>query len=184
MKTRFLAIFLLILAPCMLRAQSGAALRAGDTIELRISGIPQDLNDYNGTYTVDDEGMINLPLINKVKIAGLLPNEIQSTIQKRLVDEKYFIHPVVSVQQNAAARYVNVSGHVRSPNRIAYTADMTLSTAITAASGFDDYADKKKVELLRDGKVTRYNTEDIRRGRTEDPKVLPGDKINVPASFL
>ncbi len=81
-------------------------------------------------------------------------------------------------------RFVNINGEVRAPQRVSYTSDMTLTTVITAAGGFTDYANKKKVELLRDGKRTVFNTLDIQAGKSSDPKVVPGDQIHVPASMF
>ncbi len=52
-----------------------APLRAGDTIDVRVSNVPNDgeAQNFNSTLIVDDEGMINLPYINAIKVAGLLP---------------------------------------------------------------------------------------------------------------
>jgi protein involved in polysaccharide export with SLBB domain len=207
MKSRLLLILFLALAPCLLRAQTdvalrpdsaaqttapgnapqsgggGVALRVGDIIELRLSGVPvEESTAFNAIYTIDDQGMVNLPYINQVKVAGLLPNEIQQAIQNRLMEAKIFTHPTITIQQSTP-RFVNINGEVRAPQRVPYTADMTLITVIDAAGGFTDYANKKKVELKHEGKVTVFNTESIRKGGTEDPKVVPGDQIHVQASF-
>ena len=49
-----------------------ATLRVGDPIELRIGGVPnEEQTQVNNTYTVDANGSINLPYINKVKAEGL-----------------------------------------------------------------------------------------------------------------
>ena len=185
MNPRLLFALLLILLPCFLRAQSVAPVRNGDTIDLNLTGVPpDDSSAFNHTYTIDDDGMINLPYIQKVKVGGLLPNQIQDLIQTRYVEAKIYTHPTVTVQQNAVPRYVNIGGHVKNSTRVPYTSDLTLMSTINAAGGFDDFADKKKVELLRGGKRTIYNTEDIRKGHSEDPKVMPGDQINVPQSFF
>jgi protein involved in polysaccharide export with SLBB domain len=185
MKTRLLFIFCMVLLPVMvLRAQTGAPLRVGDVIELRLAGVPADVTEFNAPFTIDDDGNVNLPLLNKVKVAGLLPTEIQDTIEKKLVDGKFFTHPVITVQQGSVPRFINLSGEVRSNGRIPYTADMTLMNAITASGGFSDFADQKKIDLMRDGKTTRYNGVAISRGQADDPKVLPGDKIIVQKSIF
>ena len=179
MKTRLLFILCLVVLPCMvLHAQTGAPLRVGDTIELRLAGVPTDVTEFNAPFTIDEDGTINLPYLDKIKVAGLLPNEIQETIQKRLVDGKFFTHPVITVTVGSVPRFINMSGNVKGVGRIPYTADMTLMTAISAAGGPDMFA-SSKVDLTRDGKTTRYNIEDIRKGKAEDIKVLPGDKIDV-----
>ncbi len=181
MRTPLLAILLLLAVPCVLRAQQGAPVRIGDTIELRLAGVPADESTaFNGSYTIDDDGMVGLPLIDKIKIAGLLPTQIQEAIQKRYIEEKIYTHPTVTVQQIQIPRYVNVIGEVKSGgSRIPYTADMTLMDVIAACQGFSDFANKKNVELIRDGKKTVYNAIDITNNKAEDPKVLPGDKITV-----
>ena len=72
---------------------------------------------------------------------------------------------------------------MKAPQRVAYTPDMTVMSAINAAGDFTDYADQKKVHLTRDGKVTYVNCKRARADPSEDPKVLPGDQIQVGESF-
>ncbi len=55
-----------------LSAQAQATLRVGDPVELKISGVPaEEQAQVNNTYTVDANGSINLPYINKVRADGL-----------------------------------------------------------------------------------------------------------------
>jgi polysaccharide export outer membrane protein len=189
MKTPLLAFLLLTVAACVTQAQtptrSGAPLRPGDTLEIRLSGVPsEETTTFNASYTVDDKGMINVPYIQEVKVAGLLPNEIQDVIQNRLKEEKIYTNPTITIQTQTQARYVNIDGEVKSPQRVAYTADMTLMSAINACGGFSDYAKQSKVTLTRGGSVTTYNCVDIRKNPSTDPKVLPGDQIHVPQSWF
>ncbi len=81
-------------------------------------------------------------------------------------------------------RFVNVGGAVRAPNRIPFTEDMTLLTAINAAGGFNDFADQKRVRLLRGSQAKVYDVRQFRRDPGLDPKLQPGDKIEVPQSFF
>jgi protein involved in polysaccharide export with SLBB domain len=82
------------------------------------------------------------------------------------------------------ARFVNVGGAVRAPNRVPYTEDMTLLTAINASGGFNDYADQKHVRLLRGNEAKVYDVRQFRKDPGLDPKLQPGDKIEVPQSFF
>jgi protein involved in polysaccharide export with SLBB domain len=177
--------FLLILAStaCMALADGGAPLRNGDTVDIRLSGVPADeASAFSASYPIDDQGNINLPYINTVKVGGLLPNQIQEVIQNRLIEAEIFTHPTVVVQQNTP-RFVNVAGEVRAPQRIPFTADMTLMTALNAAGWFSDFADQSKIHLIREGKSTTYSAKAIRKDPGTDPKLLPGDQIQVPQSF-
>ena len=184
MKTRFFVLLLLLLLPVAVRAQQAVPVRLGDTIELRISGVPnEEAASVNGVYTIDDQGNINLPYIQKVKILGLLPTQIQEAIQSRYISEKIYTHPTITVQQNALPRFVNVMGEVKAPQRVAFTADMTLMTAINACNGFTDFANKNNIDLKRGSTVTKYRGIDIEHGKVEDPPVQPGDMITVHQGF-
>jgi protein involved in polysaccharide export with SLBB domain len=61
---------------------------------------------------------------------------------------------------------------------------MTLLTAINAAGGFNDFADQKRVRLLRGSKVTVYDVRKFRRDPSKDVNLQPGDKVEVPQSFF
>ena len=80
-------------------------------------------------------------------------------------------------------RFVNVSGDVRQPRRVEYTSDLTLLGAISAAGGFTDYADQRKVRVLRGSNVQMVDVREVRSNPSLDIKLLPGDQIEVPQSF-
>lgn len=194
MKNPVPLVLLLTLMTCTLQAQSpaqtaapvqtgGAPLRSGDTIEIRLSGVPtEETTTFNAPYTIDDQGMINLPYINQVKAAGLLPNQVQDSIQNRLKEDKIFTHPTITILQTQP-RFVNVGGEVKTPQRVPFTSDMTLSSAINAAGWFTDFADQKHIRLTREARTTIYDMRELRKNPATDPKLLPGDQITVPQSF-
>ena len=58
-----------------------ATLRVGDPLDLNIGGVPTDeQTQVNNVYTVDANGTVNLPYINKVKAEGLSPSQLASAI--------------------------------------------------------------------------------------------------------
>jgi protein involved in polysaccharide export with SLBB domain len=79
---------------------------------------------------------------------------------------------------------VNVGGSVRQPNRIPFTEDLTLLSAINASGGFNDFADQKRVRLLRGSEVTIYDVRQFRKDPSKDVKLQPGDRIEVPQTFF
>lgn len=160
-----------------------ATLRAGDTIELRLSGVPADeIQQFNAPYTIDDSGMINLPYIGSIKAAGLLANQLQAAVETKLKSEGIYTRPTVTVQTQAGQRFVSVGGSVRGPGRIAYTPDLTLMSAINAAGGLNDFA-KQAAFLTRAGKRTQFDLKKLRKDPSLDPRALPGDQIEVPQSL-
>jgi protein involved in polysaccharide export with SLBB domain len=183
MKTSLLLVLLsAVLAPAVF---AGAVLRAGDPVEMRISGVPADeQTQVNNVYTVDSNGMVNMPYINKVRAEGLTPGQLASAIENGYKAAGIFTNPTITIMMQPQTRFVNVGGAVRAPNRIPFTEDMTLLAAISAAGGFNDFADQKRVRLLRGSEAKMYDVRQFRKDPGLDPKLQPGDKVEVPQSFF
>ena len=166
-------------------AYAQATLRIGDPVELKISGVPaEDQSQVNNTYTVDADGAINLPYIGKVHAGGMTPAQLSRAIEENYRSSKIYTNPNITILMQPMARFVNVGGSVRSPSRVPFTEDMTLLTAINASGGFNDFADQRHVRLLRGSEVTVYDVRRFRKDPSQDVKLRPGDKIEVPQSFF
>ena len=87
---------------------------------------------------------------------------------------------VINVQP---PKQVFVSGQVKSPGALPYAKNLTLLQAITLAGGFDQWAKKDPVDVLRnvDGKATviHVNASRIERGKDVDFPLLPNDQVVV-----
>lgn len=186
-KTAFLSALTAILClqiPSALAATSDVTFRVGDSLELRIGGVPSEETQLiTGTYTVDGEGFVNLPHIGKVRAAGLDQAQLQRAIESAYRSGEIYTNPSITITVPTVARFVNVSGDVRTPRRVEYTTDLTVLGAISAAGGFTEYADQRKVRLLRAGKVRMVDVKAVRANPALDITLLPGDQIEVPQSF-
>jgi len=182
---RRFALTLLITFAAVFSARAQATLRVGDPIEIKIAGVPaEEQAQVNNTYTVDAGGSLNLPYINNVKAAGLTPAQLASSIEGSYRANKIFTNPTITIIMQPQARFVNVSGAVRTPMRVPYTEDMTLLAAINGAGGFNDYADQKKVRVIRGNSVQMVDVRQARRDPARDIKLQPGDRVEVPQSFF
>jgi len=162
-----------------------ATLRVGDPVDLKVGGVPTDeQTQVNNVYTVDANGAVNLPYINKVKAEGLSPSQLSSAIEAAYRANKIFTNPTITIIMQPQSRFVNVGGAVRQPMRVSFTEDMTLLTAINAAGGFNDFADQKRVRLLRGKNATLYDVREFRRDPSKDVALQPGDRVEVPQSFF
>jgi polysaccharide export outer membrane protein len=162
-----------------------ATLRVGDPIEMKIGGVPnEEQQQVNNVYTVDAGGDINLPYINKIKAAGRTPAELSRAIEESYRAGKIFTNPNITILMQPQSRFVNVGGAVRTPQRVPFTEDMTLLAAINAAGGFNDFADQKRVRLLRGNEVKVYDVRQSRRDPSLDVKLQPGDRVEVPQTFF
>jgi polysaccharide biosynthesis/export protein len=75
-----------------------------------------------------------------------------------------------------------VGGHINHPGQKPFTQGITLLQAILAAGGTPRQANV--VEISREGSegrlvTMRYSLKEIKSGNTEDPKLRPGDRIEV-----
>ena len=181
---RLLAVFLFSFAFATV-AFAQATLRVGDPVELKIGGVPaEDQSQMNNTYSVDAGGAVNLPYIGKVHAEGMTPSQLARAIEENFRSNKIYSNPNITIIMQPSARFVNVGGSVRSPSRVQFTEDMTLLTAINASGGFNDFADQRHVRLLRGNEVTVYDVRRFRKDPSQDVRLRPGDKIEVPQSFF
>lgn len=177
-----LALAVLAAAVPHLAAQS-ATLRPGDSVDIRIANVPpEDVAQISAPYTVDDAGMLNLPYIGNVKGGGLTPSQVQVSIQQKYISDGIYTNPSVSVAPPAGQRFVIVGGAVRAPGRVPYTADLTVMSAINAGGGPSDFAGDK-IRLVRGGKVQYLSRKQLYKNPSLDPRIDPGDQIEIIQSM-
>ncbi len=183
MRTLLLSLICFLVSAVCVCGQ--ATLRVGDPLEIKIGGVPiEEQNQMNNIYTIDAQGSINLPYINRVKAEGLTPAELARSIEETYRANKIYTNPNITIVMQPASRLVNVGGAVRNPTRVPFTEDMTLLAAISAAGGFNDFADQKRVRLLRGSEAKIFDVRQFRRDPSKDIKLQPGDRIEVPQSFF
>lgn len=182
---KFLPLMMVAVLALVASASAEVPLRPGDTFEVRLGGVPvSESTSVNGAYTIDGDGYLNLPLIGRLAVSNMNASQVQAAAERAYVNQGYYTHPTVTINVAPAARFVNVGGQVKAPQRVSYTPDMTVLSAITSAGDFNEYADQKHVRLIRGGKVTVVNCKAIRADPSQDLKVNPGDQIQVPQSIL
>lgn len=178
---RYLALVFLALCALAPSSFAQAPLRPSDTFEMQLSGMPAEYaQDFRGQYTVGDDGTVSVPLIGPVKAAGLTSSQLQRAIEKKLVAEKIFTNPTVSLVLPMQSRFVTVGGGVRAPQAVPWSADLTLSSAIKRAGGIGDFGNKSKIRVIRDGKTGIFNLNKSSQDPNQNPKLLPGDEVEVP----
>jgi polysaccharide export outer membrane protein len=180
---RLLVFILLIgLSSAPLGAQTAlVTLRPGDTFEMRLGAVPLELaQEFNIAYNVSQEGTVNIPLIGEMKVGGLTPPQVEKAVQNRLIADKLFTHPSVNINPVANSRMVTIGGGVRAPQRLPWSADLTLMSAIQIAGGYSDWGSPKGVRLIRNGQQEVYDARKFDKNPSLDPKLLPGDQIVVP----
>jgi protein involved in polysaccharide export with SLBB domain len=164
--------------------QTGVALRVGDQVAIKIANVPQDdAAQFDGGYTLDENGNINLPYIGLVKAAGIPPSQVQTLIQSKLISAGIYTNPTIVLETPQGSRYVSVSGQVRAPSRIPFTSDLTLMTAIEAAGGKSDFGGDK-IRLVHGGKVQMFSYRRLEKDPSKDVSISPGDQIEIMQSWF
>jgi polysaccharide biosynthesis/export protein VpsN len=162
-----------------------AVLRPGDTIQLKIGGVPaNDTSNVSGAYMIDGDGNVNMPNLGKVRIGGLTAGAAQTAIETEYRGHDIYTHPTIILTMQLQSRWVNVGGEVKSPQRVAYTPDLTVLAAINAAGGFSAFADQRRVRLLRSDQVIMIDVRKVRATPSLDLAVEPGDRIEVPQTIF
>jgi len=102
----------------------------------------------SGTLLVRPDGMISMSLIGDVQAANFTPNQLGDQISARL--KKYVQDPNVTVVVSQIhSKVVYLLGEVGKKGPIEMTPEMTILEAISIAGGPTDYANTKKMYILR-----------------------------------
>ncbi len=160
-------------------------LRAGDSIDVRLGGVPrEEIDQVTGTYTVDTQGFVNMPQIGRIRASGATQEQLQAAVEAAYRKSGIYTTPTITVGVPIAARFVNIGGEVRLPQRVPYTPDLSVLSSITAAGGFTEYASQSKVRLYRGTDVSVINMKRIRNNPALDIPLEPGDTVEVMRSFF
>ncbi len=131
-------------------------------------------------------GMIRMPLVGDVSVAGLTASEAGDVIAGRL-GERYLVSPQVTLfVKKAVGRRVTLDGEVREPGLYPVEGRLTLLQAVALAKGPTRLAGLNQVVVIRqlDGQrqAALFDLAAIRKGRAPDPEILPGDMVIVGLS--
>jgi len=129
---------------------------------------------------VDEQGFIVLPYIGRVHAVGAGTAELASLITRTYIEKR--IYTAVDITVAVTERYVYVGGEVARPGRIVWTPDLTVAKAVQAAGGFTLYARESRVSLVRGDKAYDVDVARARRSPEADPRLMPGDSVQVPRS--
>lgn len=169
-------------APASASLVPADAMRVGDKITITLAGVPSG-EDYVHEFQIPDSGDITVPdLTESFHAVGILPGELAGRIAQAYRDSKIYTNPNVTVIPED--RFVNVSGDVRTPLRVLYTPDLTLLGVISAAGGFDEYADKHHVRVVRGAQLLLIDAQKATNTPGSDILVYPGDQITVPRTIF
>jgi polysaccharide biosynthesis/export protein len=165
------------------KKKSSYQIQTGDHLYIRIysmdpktskffqSDLPQLMNPtylYLNSYMVDNEGYVNISVIDRIFVKGMTIEEVKNKIQKTLND--YFKETTVSVK--LVNFQVSVIGEVNNPGNFTIDKDqINVLQAISMAGGLKDFGNNKKITLVRQ----TLKGSDIYYLDLSDKKILESD---------
>ena len=173
-------------------------LRAGDAVSFQIEEdrlLGLQLTPIS--LVVADSGELDVPYIGRVMAVGKTSKDLAAEI-KAALEKDYYKQATVVLSLNVANRllgrvYIWGQVHNQGALEIEVNENLTAGKAILRAGGFADFANKKKVKVVRgnldvDGKKQSFdlNMEQIlEEGKIENDIVLqPNDLIIVPSRLV
>ena len=157
--------------------QTERVLRKGDRIQVTIYAPPEP---FTCPHVVDEDGRINIPLIGPMAVAGKSCGAAQRSIEKAYIDQQIYKNVTVIIVPPEGE--YTVSGEVIRPGPYPLGRDQTLMQALSRAGRYTEFADQRRVFLLRNNERVEINLDDIREGKRKDIVIISGDVVEVPRS--
>jgi polysaccharide biosynthesis/export protein len=168
----------------------------GDNLYIRVNSLDEKRNNFNvagdmnnyysesaiylNSYTVNDSGFVEFPLIGKVQVNNLTIEQIQRELQAKVND--YVKNTVVIVK--LANFRVSMLGEFKQPGKyVIYQDKINIFEAIAMAGDVTDFAKRDKVLLLRQSekgvKTYRINLNDKSILESDLYYLMPNDMVYV-----
>ena len=163
-------------------------LQPSDVIQVSIFLEP----DLEKSVRIEADGTVTLPLIKKVKVAGMTVSDTQELITQ-LYNRDYLVDPQISVLVvSFSPKVVRVLGSVNRPGVVEMPPDreMTLTEAIASANGISRLGNPKSITIKRvneSGKTQQFEVNFNRilmNAKAKDMILKEGDTIWVPERLI
>ena len=168
-------------------------LRVGDKVSLQIL----EDRDLPRGLVVADSGELDVPYVGRVAASDRTCKQLAEDLKARL-EKEYYYRATVIIALDAANKFlgrVYVWGQVRNqgPIDLAVNENLTVGKAILRAGGFGDFANKKRVKVVRGGGAEGAEkqsfelnmVEILENGHTDKDILLrPDDLLFVPSRLI
>jgi polysaccharide export outer membrane protein len=149
----------------------------GDILNIDVWHEPQ----FTGNYTVHADGKITVKLVGELDAGDKTPNAIQDVVKTAL--GKYVKDPLVTVTvQEVISKKYYLDGMANRPGEYALASPTTIFEAISKAGGLQEFANTRKIYVLRGDKRIPFNYKEVIHGKhmEQNIKLEPNDHIVVP----
>ena len=137
--------------------------------------------DFTLPAAVRPDGKITMPLVGDVQAGDKTPMQLTKSITEML--GKYLNNPDVNVMvTDVRSKKYYIDGEVLKPGTYLLVTPTTILEALSNCGGFRDFANSKKIRILRKGNILHFNYKDVSKGKNLEQNILieSGDHIIVP----
>jgi polysaccharide biosynthesis/export protein len=132
------------------------------------------------TEAVRPDGKITMPLIGDLQAEGLTPERLKDQLKQAL--STYINNPDVTITILAVnSKRFTIAGQVMRPGPVALVLPTKVFDALSSV-GFRDFANTKKIVIIRGTNRLKFNYNDVLHGKHLEQNILleAGDTIYVP----
>ncbi len=152
-----------------------------DLLDIQVWNEP----DVSKQVRVLIDGTIVLPLVGQINAAGLTPSQLSESLRKKL--SEYIAEPEVTVMvlEGKYNRYFIV-GQIQNPGEYYIDYPISILQAIARAGGFQEWAKKSKIFVIRQTKSgeerIEFNYDEFVKGdkKVKNLEIVSGDTIIIP----
>jgi polysaccharide biosynthesis/export protein len=137
--------------------------------------------DFTRPVAVRPDGKISMPLIKDVQAEGLTPERLAAQLAEAL--SEYLNRPEVSVSVNQVnSKKFFISGMVNRAGTYPLVVPIKIGDALSSAGGFRDFANTKKIVIMRGDQRIPFSWNDYIKGKKLEQNIFlqNGDTILVP----
>jgi polysaccharide export outer membrane protein len=148
-----------------------------DIISVRVWKEPE----LSGTFAVRPDGKITLPLHGDLMVDAISLDGLRDAVVEAY--SKFINKPEVAIQllRVGSKKYYLVGEVVRS-GEFPMAVPITVMEAINKSGGFREFANKKKIIIIRGAKRIKFNYDEVLKGKKVEQNIMleAGDQIVVP----
>ncbi|BDC50971.1 hypothetical protein F183_A32870 [Bryobacterales bacterium F-183] len=137
--------------------------------------------EFSFNMAVRPDGKISVPLVGEMQIGGLTPDAFSKKYAEAIGD--YVRNPEVFVQVlEVRSKKYFIDGEVLKGGEYPLIARVRVLEALSKAGGFRDFANKKKIRILRGNQTFKFNWDEVVKGKNMEQNIFVenGDHIIVP----
>jgi polysaccharide export outer membrane protein len=154
-------------------------LSPGDLIDYSVYGVPE----MTQRVRLNSSGVVYLPLLNEVKLAGMTSEEAQKKLEDLLISGGYLRTPHVSVSVAEYANGISLLGEIVKPGVYPVSGSRRLYDVLAAAGGLSPNAGSQVTITHKDQPDKQQIvtvTKDPSKSMESNVLIMPGDTVVVP----